>query len=163
MRFLRLAAAALVAAVADARLYRIGVPATIKPGDVFDATVEQLAGVPLQYAMVFGIERYDQEASVFPRPGSLGPVVFHHVDLQATIGDGKVSGNTTMPGFSVPENYELGPAAIQAAVLQFAGPLNSPSVETWWWNVNIGDATSEELVWSSYADDTSRVCQIPFE
>ncbi|KAI1766921.1 hypothetical protein GGR53DRAFT_463871 [Hypoxylon sp. FL1150] len=163
MRFLRLATAALAAVAADARLYRIGIPAAIQPGDVFNATVEQLAGIPLQFAMVFGIQRYDEAASQFPRPGSLGPVVFHHVDLQATVGDGQVSGNTTMPGFKVPEDYELGPAAIQAAVLQFAGPLNSPIIETWWWNVNISDATSEELSWSTYADDNSRVCQIPFE
>lgn len=85
MRFLRLAAAALAVAATDARLFRIGIPATIRPGDVFNATVEQLAGIPLQYAMVFGIERYDQEASIFPRPGSLGPVVFHHVDLQGEL------------------------------------------------------------------------------
>ncbi|KAI1777497.1 hypothetical protein F4818DRAFT_439851 [Hypoxylon cercidicola] len=164
MRFLRLAAAALAAAAADARLYRIGFPETIKPGDVFNATVEQLAGIPTQYMMVFGIERYDREASVFPRPGSLGPVVFHHVDLQATVGDGQASGNTTVGGFRVPAGYEPGPAAIQAAVLQFAGPLNSPIIETWWWNVEIGGATSAgDLVWSSYADDNSRVCQIPFE
>lgn len=68
-----------------------------------------------------------------------------------------------MTGFKIPEDYALGPAAIQAAVLQFAGPLNSPIIETWWWNVNISDTTSEDLSWSTYASDNSRVCQIPFE
>lgn len=80
----RFAAVALAATyVAEARLYRIGIPESIKPGDPFNATVEQLAGIPLQYTMLWGIERYDEEWSVFPRPGSLGPVMLAVVDLQS--------------------------------------------------------------------------------
>lgn len=69
-------------AVADARLYRMGIPETIKPGEVFNASVEQLAGIPLQYSMLFGIEGYDEEWSVAPRPGSLGSVFMNAFDLQ---------------------------------------------------------------------------------
>ncbi|KAI1380438.1 hypothetical protein F4677DRAFT_441753 [Hypoxylon crocopeplum] len=165
MRFLRVAAATLAAAVvADARLYRIGIPETIKPGDVFNASVEQLSGIPLQYTMLWGIERYDDEWSVFPRPGSLGPVMLSVIDLQKTVGDGSVSNNTTIGGLSVPADYPYyGRAAIQAVIFEIAGPLNSPIIETWWWSVNITNTTSETLVWASYADDNARICQIPFQ
>lgn len=73
------------AGIAEARLYRIGIPSAIKPGDPFNATIEQLAGIPLQYTMLWGIERYDEEWSVAPRPGSLGPVLLTNgiVDLQS--------------------------------------------------------------------------------
>ncbi|KAF3061576.1 hypothetical protein GL218_03032 [Daldinia childiae] len=165
--FFRAIAATLAAAgIAEARLYRIGIPDAIKPGDPFNATIEQLAGIPLQYTMLWGIERYDEEWSVAPRPGSLGPVLLTNgiVDLQKAVGDGSVSGNTSIAGFVVPADYKLGPAAIQAVIFEIAGPLNSPIIETWWWSVNITDtSTSESLVWSNYADDNSRICQIPFQ
>ncbi|KAI2628723.1 hypothetical protein GGR54DRAFT_360365 [Hypoxylon sp. NC1633] len=163
MHHITIAAAALAAATAtDARLYRIGIPETIKPGDIFNASVEQLSGIPLQYTMLWGIERYDEEWSIFPRPGSLGPVLLKTMDLQKTVGDGSVSNNMTLTGFSVPADYLPGPAAIQAVIFEIAGPLNSPLIETWWWSVNITNATSENLVWSNYAGDNSRICQIPF-
>ncbi|KAI5923464.1 hypothetical protein F4810DRAFT_710546 [Camillea tinctor] len=156
-------AATILAAgtLAHARLSKIGIPQTIKPGDVFNATVQQLAGSPLQYTMIFGVERYDNEWSEVPHPGSLGPVLLATVDLQQTVGNGTSSENSTIPGLRVPEDFAPGPAAIQAVVLGVAGPLNTPLLETWWWGVNITNATSERRNWASYEDDNSRVCQIP--
>lgn len=79
------------------------------------------------------------------------------------IGNGSVDSNTTLPGLSVPTDVEHGRAAIQAVIFEIAGPINTPLIETWWWSVNISDTTSEELVYSSYAGENSRVCQIPME
>ncbi|KAI5865979.1 hypothetical protein GGS23DRAFT_594135 [Durotheca rogersii] len=60
-------------------------PRDYQAGDPFNVTVELLAGIPFQYAMLFGIERYDEEWSVEPRPGSLGPVLLSSIDPQKTL------------------------------------------------------------------------------
>lgn len=83
MRLLSAASVVLaMSATANARLYRMGIPQTIKPGEVFNATVEQLAGIPLQYYILFGIEIYDEEWDIAPRPGSLGSIFMNAFDLQ---------------------------------------------------------------------------------
>ncbi|KAI0113143.1 hypothetical protein F4814DRAFT_449592 [Daldinia grandis] len=155
------------AGIAEARLYCIGIPTAVKPGDPFDATIEQLAGIPLQYTMLWGIERYDKERSVAPRPGSLGPALLANgvVDLQKAVGDGSASGNTSIGGFVVPAGYKPGPAAIQAVIFEIAGPLDSPIIKAWRWSVSITNTTGtgQSLVWSNYADDGSRICQILFQ
>lgn len=83
MRLLSAASVVLaMSATANARLYRMGIPQTIKPGEVFNATVEQLAGIPLQYYILFRIEIYDEEWDIAPRPGSLGSIFMNAFDLQ---------------------------------------------------------------------------------
>lgn len=61
---------------------------------------------------------------------------------------------------TVPDKFPLGPAAIQAVILSVQGPVNSPTIETWFWNVTISDSTSDQLVLATYADTNSRYCQI---
>ncbi|KAI0002330.1 hypothetical protein F4779DRAFT_622339 [Xylariaceae sp. FL0662B] len=99
--------------------HRVGIPDTAKPGDVFNATVERLAGIPLQYAVTFGIERYEEEWSVAPSgPGSLGFALLNTIDLQ----------RLRSPYLNI--IYLHGPAAFQAVVLAIAGPLSSSERET---------------------------------
>jgi hypothetical protein len=78
----------------------------------------------------------------------------------AILGDGRGQNVTTLAALTLPDNFQLGPAAIQAVVLSVQGPVNTPMIETWWWNVTISDSTSDKLVHATYYDQDSRYCQI---
>lgn len=70
--------------------------------------------------------------------------------------------NDTIPNISIPESLNLAPGdySIQAVILEWAGAANNPSLETWFWNVTIGDVTSEERVWQSAHGVNSKRCNL---
>ncbi|KAG6361197.1 hypothetical protein INS49_009421 [Diaporthe citri] len=151
----------LAATLANARLAKLGLPEQIKPGDKFNITVEQAIGIPMvEASMLFGIDRYDSIADVAPQPGNMGGTLLGSIDLRAVLGDGRGQNITTLGSITLPDTFVHGPAAIQAVVLSVQGPVNTPTIETWWWNVTISDSTSDQLVQATYYDDNSRYCQI---
>ncbi|KAG8163427.1 hypothetical protein KVR01_006724 [Diaporthe batatas] len=151
----------LASALANARLFELGLPEEIKPGEKFNITVKQAIGIPMiEVSMLFGIDRYDAEANIAPEPGNMGGTLLGSIDLRAILGDGRGQNVTTLTGMTVPDKFPLGPAAIQAVILSVQGPVNSPTIETWFWNVTISDSTSDQLVSATYADTNSRYCQI---
>ncbi|POS75709.1 hypothetical protein DHEL01_v205905 [Diaporthe helianthi] len=151
----------LAATLANARLFELGLPEQIKPGEKFNVTVKQAIGIPMiEVSMLFGIDRYDAEANIAPEPGNIGGTLLGTLDLRAILGDGRGQNVTTLAGMTVPDKFALGPAAVQAVILSVQGPVNSPTIETWFWNVTISDSTSDQLVYATYADTSSRYCQI---
>lgn len=191
------ATAVLAASAVDARISGLGVPATIKPGDVFSVSGNQVISQPRQHTMVWGVG----SASVGIYPGSIGTALIGKTDINSKFNPPPRPANTclrqrictpTLPGkhtkggkgrtslmipstggilgggynitindLQVPEGFTAGPATIQAAILQFNGVLNQPSVETWSWNVTIGDETSGEVVFVDIFNNTGgRGCSV---
>lgn len=69
--------------------------------------------------------------------------------------------NITIDNLKVPVGFEAGPATIQAAILQFTGVYNQPSITTWAWNVTIGDETSKDVFYVDLYNNTgSRGCSV---
>lgn len=73
----------LAATLANARLFKLGLPEEIKPGDKFNVTVEQAIGIPMvEVSMLFGIESYDSVADYGPQPGNMGATLLGSIDLR---------------------------------------------------------------------------------
>ncbi|KAK1979253.1 hypothetical protein LZ30DRAFT_726804 [Colletotrichum cereale] len=151
MRFPTPAAAvvAVVALAVEARFEQIGVPKVIRPGEPFTAQARVLATAPSTDTMYWGINGFD-----YAYPGSVANR-FQTTDLTEFISGSYYS---TIPGVVVPEGTAPGEYALQAAVMGWYHISGQPTLETWWWNVTIGDATSEELVWAGTESETSRTC-----
>ncbi|KAL0934798.1 uncharacterized protein CTRU02_209389 [Colletotrichum truncatum] len=149
-----LTAAATLAAGVEGYLYTVGLPKTIKPGDVFNATVTTGIMQPRQEVMIWGLTRYDREWNSGPYPGSIG-TEFARTNLREVL---KGTYNDTIPGLKIPESTVHGDYGIQAVILQWSGVTNTPSLETWFWDVTVGDSTSEERVWSDFRGEKSRSC-----
>lgn len=66
--------------------------------------------------------------------------------------------NVTIPDLKVPAGFTAGPATIQAVILQFNGVFNQASLQTIWWDVTVGDETSEERVYAQLGDANARFC-----
>ncbi|CAI0650694.1 unnamed protein product [Colletotrichum noveboracense] len=146
-------AAALLSGVAEGYLQTIGLPQTIKPGDVWEAPVTTAIMQPRQDLMIWGI---GDTSSVYA--GSISRE-FHRTNLRQELSGGY---NDTIPNISIPESLNLAPGeyGIQAVILEWAGAANTPSLETWFWNVTIGDVTSEERVWQSALGVNSKRCNL---
>lgn len=73
----------LAATLANARLFELGLPEEIKPGEKFNVTVKQAIGIPMvEVSMLFGIDRYDAEANIAPEPGNMGGTLLGSIDLR---------------------------------------------------------------------------------
>ncbi|GKT74985.1 hypothetical protein ColTof4_07408 [Colletotrichum tofieldiae] len=157
MRFSALATtavAALVTYAVEAKFEQIGVPKIIKAGEPFTAEVRVLAAQPSHDYMYWGVRKFDYEWNSFPSPGNVGNK-FQKTDLDEVL---RGSYYDSIPGITIPEGTEPGEYALQGAMLGWYGAGSVPALETWWWNVTIGDATSEELVWVSDRAENSRSC-----
>ncbi|GKT41509.1 uncharacterized protein ColSpa_01690 [Colletotrichum spaethianum] len=160
MRLSTLATTAVVALAPyaiEAKFEQIGVPKVIKPGEPFTAQVRVLAAQPSHDYMYWGVRKFDYEWNSFPSPGTVGGK-FQKTDLNAVLSGGYYD---SIPGLVVPEGTEPGEYALQGAMLGWYGAGVVPALETWWWNVTIGDATSAELVWVSDRAENSRSC-VPY-
>lgn len=73
----------LAATLSNARLFKLGLPEEIKPGEEFNITVEQAIGIPMvEVSMLFGIDRYDSTEDVAPQPGNMGGTLLESIDLR---------------------------------------------------------------------------------
>ncbi|TDZ34469.1 hypothetical protein C8034_v010011 [Colletotrichum sidae] len=149
------AAATLMAGV-EGYLFSVGVPKTIKAGEVFNASVTAGSLGVRQDVMVWGYTRYDYEWNNFPSIGSVGNI-FAKTNLNEVL-TGSYLG--TIPNLKIPEGTQPGDYAIQAVILGYSGVYNQPSLETYFWNVTIGDVTSEERNWLQYTGENKRSCTV---
>ncbi|KAF9876888.1 hypothetical protein CkaCkLH20_05734 [Colletotrichum karsti] len=147
------AATAALSAGVEGYLVRVGLPKTIKLGDVWEARVNTAIQQPRQDLVVWGAS---PAGSTYP--GSIG-IEFARTKLDDALSGGY---NDTIPGLTIPEGLRITPGewSIQAVILQWAGAAQQPSLETYFWNVTIGDVTSEELVWQVARGPQSTRCNL---
>ncbi|KAK1762880.1 hypothetical protein QBC33DRAFT_563291 [Phialemonium atrogriseum] len=139
-----LAAAACLAAGVEARLAALGLPATIRPGDVFEARGQQ------------GITNDAYAGGTGGYPGNIGTVFIGQTDLTGEYSPSSpLSRVTSLQGYN---GSPPGPATIQAVILQFNGVFNQASLQTFWWDVTVGDETSEGRVYAQLGDANARFC-----
>ncbi|KAK2764587.1 hypothetical protein FQN54_009282 [Arachnomyces sp. PD_36] len=140
MRFLTLAAASSLLGLAAARIEGFSVPATIKPGEEFDAILHGYNYIQTvdQVAAAFGVSPgagYPDSLGVVISSVYLGPEMSNEV------------ANYTF-GMTVDKDTALGKGTFTTSLFSLYGAADAPTVENYAVPITFGDETSEEYVHS---------------
>jgi len=141
MHFPSLITATTLLSLASARIVGVAVPATIRPGDGFNAIIETENYIQSVYdvAIAFGV------APGAGFPGSLGVVMdSFYLGPEQSNQITNITKWTTLPA-STPK----GAATLSAGLFSLYGAVYSPTLSNYAVNVTIGDSTSTNYVSST--------------